>query len=173
MIPWATRPLTDVSLITKFTKKSLKQANKIEKQWVKDNVGIKSKNWAGTLGEELVRFHFQNRELNIWKPKKMECYCPDFETDNYVIEVKTRNWTTTGTAGEKVLGVPYKYSDIPQLYGKPLLIVCVAYQEWELTNKRSTQVFGEGVSPSKKYLLDVWKKMNIEFVPYSKLNEYT
>ena len=46
-----------------------------------------------------------------------------------MVEVKSRSWCTTGTAGEKVR-VPYKYADIPNLYNKPLMIVCVAYQEW-------------------------------------------
>ena len=46
--------------------------------------------------------------------------------------MKTHTWCTTGTAGEKILGVPFKYSELPRLYGKPLKIICVAYQEREL-----------------------------------------
>ena len=38
-----------------------------------------------------------------------------------------------GNSREKVFGTMYKYSDLPQIYGKPLYIVCVAYQEWELS----------------------------------------
>ena len=70
----------------------------------------------------------------VKRPEKKNHYLPDWETDDAIWEVKTRNWNTPGTAGEKVLGVPYKYSDIPRLYGKPLKIVLVAYQEHEFIN---------------------------------------
>ena len=50
---------------------------------------------------------------NPRKPKKKDGYIPDWECDDAIYEVKTRNWTTGGSAGEKVLGVMYKYSDIP------------------------------------------------------------
>ena len=92
---------------------------------------------------------------------------PDWETDKYIYEVKTRNWTTSGTAGEKVLGVMYKYSEIPELYGKPLKIVCVAYQEHELTYG-NTKIFGE-VCSSKKKFLDLAKSMDIEYIKFSDL----
>ena len=67
--------------------------------------------------------------------EKIQGVHPDWETEDAIWEVKTRNWSVPGTAGEKILGVPYKYSDVPELYGKPLKIVCVAYQEWECTHK--------------------------------------
>ena len=59
-----------------------------------------------------------------------------------IYEVKTSNWTISGTAGEKVLGTMYKYSDIPKFYKKPLKIICIAYQEYELTNC-NTKIFGK------------------------------
>jgi hypothetical protein len=83
-------------------------------------------------------------------------------------EVKTRNWTTTGTAGEKVLGVMYKYSDIPDLYGKPLKIVCVAFQEYELTNG-PTKIFGDELSDRKKAYLELAKTQDIEYMKFSDL----
>ena len=84
------------------------------------------------------------------------------ETDDAIWEVKTRNWNTPGTAGEKVLGVPYKYSDIPRLYGKPLKIVLVAYQEHEFIYGH-TKLFGD-ISPDKQKMLNFWKEMGIEYV---------
>ena len=80
--------------------------------------------------------------------------------------MKTRSWTTSGTAGEKVFGVPYKYAEIPKLYGKPLKIVCVAYQECELMHGK-TRVFGDDISTEKKEMLAFWKERNIEFVKFS------
>tara|TARA_Y100000992_G_scaffold299661_1_gene266797 strand:- start:1454 stop:1627 length:174 start_codon:yes stop_codon:yes gene_type:complete len=56
----------------------------------------------------------------------------------------------------------YKYSDIPVLYEKPLKIVCVAYQEWELING-PTKIFGE-VSENKQRFLDLAKSINIEYI---------
>jgi hypothetical protein len=58
-------------------------------------------------------------------------YEPDLECDDFVYEVKARSWTTPGTAGEKILGTPLKYGEVPRLYHKPLQIVLVAYQEYE------------------------------------------
>lgn len=60
---------------------------------------------------------------------------PDLECDDYVYEIKSRTYSTSGTAGEKILGVPLKYSEVPILYGKPLKIILVAYQEQEAVNK--------------------------------------
>ena len=85
-----------------------------------------------------------------------------------MVEVKSRTWCTTGTAGEKVLGVPYKYADVPNLYNKPLMIVCVAYQEWELTHG-TTRVFGD-VPPRQQRLLDIYaNEMDITFMKFSDL----
>ena len=61
----------------------------------------------------------------------------------------------------------YKYSDISELYGKPVKIVCVAYQEHELTHG-NTKIFGE-VSESKKKFLDLAKSMYIEYIKFSDL----
>ena len=67
-------------------------------------------NWTTLLGENLVHDVLVLRGENPRKPKRMNGYEPDWETDEYIWEVKTRNWTTAGTAGEKVLGTMYKYS---------------------------------------------------------------
>lgn len=122
--------------------------------------------WTTHLGENLVKDTLEKLGFNITKPVKKNHYQPDFEIETGIVEVKTRNWTTPGTAGEKVFGVPYKYSDVPRLYGKPLFIVCVGYQEFELTCK-NTRIFGKDISPEKKNMLEYWSKMNIYFIPFS------
>ena len=60
----------------------------------------------------------------------------------------------------------YKYSEIPRLYGKPLRIICVGYQEFELTKFPKMQIFGD-VSVEKRQFLDLAKKLKIEYVKFS------
>lgn len=90
---------------------------------------------------------------------------PDFESEKGVYEVKTRNWTTSGTAGEKVLGTPYKYLVIPKLYKKPLFIVLVGYQEEEYRNLLDK----DKVGPERKEFLEYLEKKRIFYVFASKM----
>ena len=102
------------------------------------------------------------------KVTKKEGYNPDWETDEFIYEVKTSNWWVSGTAGEKVLGTWIKYQDVPELYGKPLRIVCIAYQEYELTYGK-TIYFGDNISPKTKECLDLAKSWGIEYMKFSDL----
>ena len=61
----------------------------------------------------------------------------------------------------------YKYASVPRLYGKPLKIVCVGYQQWELENG-NTKIFKE-VQPEQQAFLDLAKSLNIEYVKFSDL----
>lgn len=153
---------------------SLKEQNEIlkknEKNWGNDIIGndkIKqTSQWTTKLGENFVAKILSDKGYTVKRPIKKEGYKPDWEIEEAIIEVKTRNWNTTGTAGEKVLGAPYKYAAIPRLYGKPLKIICVAYQEYELTYG-NTRVFGEDIQVEQKKMLDEWKKRGIEYVKFS------
>lgn len=174
IVAWATTPyasgITDVVKRTKTETISQirTQANNTEKKWGNEMIGQKSNgNWTTLLGERLVHDLLVDLGQNPRKPKRKNGYEPDWETDGCIYEIKTRNWTTSGTAGEKVPAVMYKYSDIPELYGKPLKIVCVAYQEWELTNG-NTKVFGD-VSPRQQQFLDLAAGMGITYVKFSEL----
>lgn len=139
-----------------------------ERAWGNNIIGQSNNgNWTTKLAEHMVRDVLILRGENPRRPQRKDGYSPDWETDDYIYEVKTRNWTTSGTAGEKVLGTMYKYSDIPKIYEKPLKIVCVAYQEYELTNG-TTRIFGE-VSENKQRFLDLAKSMNIEYMKFSDL----
>lgn len=147
------------------------RANEQEKAWGNQTIGqSQNGNWTTILGEGLVRDILEKKGLNPRRPKRKAHYQPDWETDDAIWEVKTRNWTTTGTAGEKVYGVPFKYSDVPILYGKQLKIVCVAFQEYELTHG-NTKIFAEEnkISYHKQQMLDLWKEMGIQFVKFSDL----
>ena len=126
-----------------------------------------NKQWTTKLGENLVKDVLERTGRTVSRPKKKEHYQPDWETEDAIWEVKTRNWTVEGTAGEKVLGTMYKYSDVPLLYGKPLIIVCVAYQEYELTHG-NTKIFGE-MSDRKKAFLKLAEDFKITYMKFSEL----
>ena len=147
-----------------FTDKKI--SNNLEKIWGNKMIGGKRTNqWTTKLGEYIVKRTLKLKGKNVWRPKSINGCRPDWETDDYIYEVKTRNWTTSGTAGEKVLGVPYKYSDVPRIYGKPLKIVCVAYQENEMEDK----IFSNKISDEKKLMKKMWKEMDITFEKFSQM----
>ena len=170
-IKWATK--TSKPTFTKKPGKTMKQqrdeAEKEEKKWGNSMIGqTNNGQWTTKLGEGLVHDVLQKRGENPRKPLEKGGFQPDWETDDFIYEVKTRNWHIGGTAGEKVLGTWIKYQNIPELYGKPLKIVCVAFQEYELTHGK-TPYFGENVSEKTKTVLDLAKKWNIEYVKFSDL----
>tara|TARA_B110000444_G_C18841072_1_gene598994 strand:- start:1176 stop:1880 length:705 start_codon:yes stop_codon:yes gene_type:complete len=174
VLNWAINPFKNGRTHTLNKTKELtitKQRNiaqKDEKEWGNQIIGQKNNgNWTTLLGQGIVFETLKKLGENPRKPEKKNGYSPDWETDQYIYEVKTRSWTTSGTAGEKVLGNMYKYSEIPELYGKPLKIVCVAYQEYELAYG-PTKIFGE-VCPSKKKFLGLAKSLNIEYIKFSDL----
>ena len=169
LIPFPNGLTTNVVRTETQTVSQLRSAaNAEEKNWGNTMIGQESNgNWTTRVGEDLVHDTLLRMGKNPRRPARIGGYEPDWETDDAIYEVKTRNWTTSGTAGEKVLGVMFKYSDIPELYGKPLRIVCVAYQEWELTHG-TTRIFGD-VSKNKRKMLDLAAGMNIEYVKYSDL----
>jgi hypothetical protein len=129
---------------------------------------IDNNQWTTKLGENLVYNCLYRLGENPHRPNKINNYKPDWETDNYIYEVKTRSWTTKGTAGEKVYGTPLKYAEIPKLYNKPLRIVCVANQEYELTYG-NTPIFGNDIRTSQLMFLEFYKYYNIEFIPCTQL----
>ena len=128
--------------------------------------------WSGALGEALVAATLLRHGLTPRPARRIGSHVPDWETNDFVIEVKTRNWTTSGTIGEKTLGSSLKYNAVPHVYKKPLLIVCVAYQEEEFTNGPN-KIFGSDICPYRRSTLDFLRDVHhIDYVPFSKLVEY-
>jgi len=169
-VEWALTKPEGVVKKEGVTKKSQKEIlQNEEKKWGNDMIGQQNNGqWTTLLGEGLVRDVLQLRGENPRKPVIKGGFSPDWETDNYIYEVKTSNWWVDGTAGEKVLGTFIKYQNIPELYGKPLKIVCVASQEDELTNGKTTY-FGENVTKKTQQLLDLASSWEIEYVRFSDL----
>lgn len=146
-----------------------KQRENEERKW--GNKMIKKINngqWSTKLGEYLIYDILILLGENPKRPLKKNGYIPDWETDKYIYEVKTSNWWVKGTAGEKVLGTAIKYQNIPEIYKKPLKIVCIANQEDELTNGK-TVFFGKNITDKTKKVLELYKSWDIEYIPFSKL----
>ena len=133
------------------------------------------KQWTNEYGEAIVRFLLEKLDYKVNKNKSKikvgnNTFIPDIETDDAIWEVKTRNWTTAGTAGEKVLGTPVKYSDLPTITNKPLYIVTVAYQEYEC-DKYFNLFLNENDDrlANKRKILDIFNSLNIYYIRCSDL----
>ena len=127
---------------------------------------INNGQWTTKVGEGTVWDVLWLLGENPRKPEPKGGFQPDIETDDAIIEVKTSSWWVSGTAGEKVLGTWIKYMNIPKLYGKPLKIVCLAYQEEELTNGK-TRYFGDNVTKEMRKVLDMVNSLDIEYIPFT------
>ena len=158
-------------------KKSDERAsNEKEKVWAHDilkkyfNYQKTTNQWTTTLGEYLVKIMLEEKygAGKVWRPEIKSGFHPDWETPDSLYEVKSRNYTTTGTAGEKILGCPIKYIDIPKIYGKPLNIVLLGYQEYEADN--NFKLFDwDNMSSEKTQLLNMLRMFKIEYLRGSEL----
>lgn len=142
VIRWCYEPITEVSLVNSGDAKKLKIANNFEQDWARSVIGGVGNQWTTLLCQNLVKealVKLGRKNVSSTTLKKSSVrdkrYSPDLECDDFVYEVKGRSWTTSGTAGEKILGVPLKYGELPRLYKKPLQIVLVGYQEYEAREK--------------------------------------
>ena len=166
-VEWALKPWPNGLTYTGISKQEREQAKIQETEFGQRVIGKNVKQWTTALGEGLVYDVLTTQGYHPRKPAIKSGVLPDWETDEFMVEVKTRTWTTTGTAGEKVLGTMYKYAEVPRIYNKPLKIICVGYQEWENTHgKLSNRIFGT-LSEEKQRFLELAKSLNIEYVPFS------
>ena len=152
--------------------KKNKKTNELEYQRMTQTYKPKSRiQWTSNYGEELVKKLLIGLNYNVYseKPKikiNNKIFSPDIETDDAYYEVKTRNWTTTGTAGEKILGTPMKYSEIPRITNKKLYIVLVGFQEYEAD--KNFNIFNTG-GKNKQIMINLFKNLNIEYIRCSDL----
>lgn len=177
VIRWCYEGITAISLKNTESEKKLKESKEAEKEWGNKVIqAIKGKQWTTVLCQELVMealIKLGRKNVRKTKPVKSSIrdkkYDPDLECDDYVYEVKGRSWCTPGTAGEKILGVPLKYGELPRLYKKPLQIVLVGYQEYEARQKFA---FGDLLDKNNqtKELQDslaFYKEHEIEYVAFT------
>lgn len=177
VIRWCYEGITDVSLMNTESEKALREVKEIEKDWGNRILGTTDgKQWTTILCQELVmEALIRLGRNNVRKTEQIKSsirdknYDPDLECDDFVYEVKGRSWCTPGTAGEKILGVPLKYGELPRLYKKPLQIILVGYQEYEAREKFA---FGDlldsnNQTPELRESLKFFKDNEIEYVAFT------
>jgi hypothetical protein len=157
-----------------FKDKSAKSRKEKEDKWGKKVSGKNSVQWTTDLSENILKEYLSFKGFDVYKKKYKskdgKILDPDFETKDGIYECKCRSWNTSGTAGEKILGTPFKYCELPVLSGKRLNIVLMAYQEEEA---EKFGIFGSN-SKEKNEMVEEWKRKNIYFVKFtSLLKEYT
>jgi len=154
----------DLSFIIENTPK--KDYKIKEDEWGRSTLKLKrpdlnlDKQWTNKFGDHIIEELFMLWNKPVYKPKNMNHLEPDLEGDEYIIEVKTQTYFTSGTASEKILGCPFKYADVPVLYNKPLKIVCMGGCEKALLD------FGvvDCSSETKGKFLQFYRDNRIEFV---------
>jgi len=181
VIRWCYTGITPATLITTSNKTLLTNSRNMEKEWANNllrkyygyDKKIEIKQWTTKLGEEIVREVLTLMNIKLYNQRNSyksslsnKTYEPDLECDKYLYEVKARNWTTQGTAGEKILGVPMKYSELPHLSGKPIKIILVGFQEEEAKTG-----FGFGnllcssnCNPIASQIINCYKNLGFEYV---------
>jgi len=126
------------------------------------------KQWTNLFGEYICEEIYFLYGKVVSKPEKKNRLQPDKEIDDAIIEVKTETYYTEGTAGEKILGVPFKYSEVPTLYGKPLKILCIGGAE-KACREQYGNLPGPKLSLIKKNILDLYRERGIEYIGMSDL----
>lgn len=121
------------------------------------------KQWTNRFGEYVCEEILILMGKNIFKPSVKDHFQPDIEDDTTVWEVKTGTYYTTGTAGEKILGCPFKYAEIPDLYTKPLRILCVGGAE-KISRECYGNLEGAKCNAKKKVFLNFFKEHKIEYI---------
>lgn len=148
---------------------------KAEKDWGLSNLDdSKTGQWTTKIGEEMVydvlKLLNQNprRANRDTKSINGQRLCPDWETDTALYECKTRTYHTSGTAGEKILGTPWKYLECFEIYKKPLFVVCVGFQEIEAKDK--FKLFNP-CHLKKKLLEFYYLEGRIQYIPFTSMLE--
>ncbi len=120
--------------------------------------------WTNKFGEILCEEIFMLLGKSVYKPLIKNNLQPDMETDENIVEAKICTFYTTGTANEKIMGVPFKYADVPLLYKKPLIIFCMGGAEW-ICREQYGVFAGNKCSPTKQRILDFYRnELNITFM---------
>jgi hypothetical protein len=155
----------DKSFLPKTDKRNLKN---IEDEWGKKMLKLKRPDlkldgqWTNKFGEHIAEELYEILGKNPKSVIKMTNLMPDLETDDYIVEVKTQTYFTSGTAGEKILGTPFKYRNVPVLYKKPLLIMCIGGAEKMC--KENYGILCKNKDERASEFIDFYKSMGIEYI---------
>jgi hypothetical protein len=121
------------------------------------------KQWTNNFGQHICEELYILTGKEVYKPTKKVNYQPDCEVDDSILEAKAQTFYTDGTAGEKILGCPFKYAEIPDLYSKPLKIVCMGGAE-KVCREKYGNLPGDKYTPQKKKFVEFFKDNRIEYV---------
>ncbi len=155
----------DKSFLPKTEKRNLKN---VEDEWGKKMLKLKRPDlkldgqWTNKFGEHIAEELYEILGKNPKSVIKMTNLMPDLETDDYIVEVKTQTYFTSGTAGEKILGTPFKYRNVPVLYKKPLLIMCIGGAEKMC--KENYGILCKNKDERSSEFIDFYKSMGIEYI---------
>ena len=122
--------------------------------------------WTTVLSEHIVKLLLILNGHTVIEKQKIKGFKMDIETTDRMFEVKARNFNTSGTAGEKVLGTPKKYAHIPYEYGKNMVIILCGFQEEEGIDK--FKLFGGG-SKQLNTILAFEKSLGFDYYKCSDL----
>ena len=163
----------DLSFLPEIQKKNKTTDEKIykvlEDKWGQDMLRIRrpdlklDKQWTNKFGEHLCEEIFTLLGKQVSKPVNKQHYQPDAEVDDAILEAKAQTFFTSGTAGEKILGSPFKYADVPLLYGKPLKILCMGGAE-KVCRESYGNLPGEKTSAQKQKILECFREIGIEYI---------
>jgi hypothetical protein len=153
--------------VQQWSRRNIHQNKIEEKKWGCDIISKDTVQYTTVLGERIVQEALTILNENP-RRETINGLKPDWVCNNAIYEVKTRTWNTPGTAGEKVLGVPFKYAELASPE-RPLKIVCVAYQESELTKGKFPIFNEEKMSSKQKQHVEFWKSQNIHYVKFTVL----
>lgn len=169
VIQWIFEDLSFLQIKKGKSKEIITYNKKLEDDWgkkmlkkIRPDLNPKSQ-WTNLFGEYICKEIYTILGKKVTKPRKKQQLQPDFEIDDAILEVKTQTFFTSGTAGEKIPGNPFKYADVPELYGKPLKIICFSGAE-----KYSRECYGNlpgaKVTRQKQKFLDFYHENQIEFI---------
>ena len=163
----------DLSFLPEIQKKNKTTDEKIykvlEDKWGQDMLRVRrpdlklDKQWTNKFGEHLCEEIFTLIGKQVSKPVNKQHYQPDAEVDDAILEAKAQTFFTSGTAGEKILGSPFKYAEVPQLYGKPLKILCMGGAE-KVCRESYGNLPGEKSSAQKQKILECFREIGIEYI---------
>jgi hypothetical protein len=170
VVQWLFGDLSFLPPIEKKNKTADEAALKVlEDKWGQTMLKVRrpdlklDKQWTNKFGEHLCEELYSLLGKTVSKPVKKEHYQPDSEVEDAIVEAKAGTFHTGGTAGEKILGCPFKYAEIPDLYGKPLKIVCMGGAE-KVCRESYGNLPGSKCTPQKKRFLDFFRENRIEFI---------
>jgi hypothetical protein len=170
VVQWLFGDLSFLPEIKKKNKKTDQENYKVlEDKWGKAILKTRrpdlklDKQWTNKFGEHLCEELYMLQGKTVTKPKKKANLEPDSEIDDAILEAKAGTFSTGGTAGEKILGCPFKYAEVPELYGKPLKIVCMGAAE-KLCRENYGNLPGAKCTTQKKKFLNFFRENKIEFI---------